>query len=316
MAGITDFLLTQRAAQTEFLAELVRTPSDNPPADCAAHAAANGAITGSDGTDGRAPRRSAGTGARARIDLDHQPCRAAPLRRRSDDRVERARRRGAAGRWLDRRSLRRRNPRRLDVRPRRRGFEIRFCYLCVCPAGFAAMREKNSAARVELHLTYDEELGGELGPAWLLREGISRPDFAICAGFSYAVIEAHNGVSAPRGRGHRPLRTRGETGDRDRCAGSGDAHPRGALRLAHAAGGAGFRGCRHRRAAAQRRADRGRHQYQRRARPGDVPHRPAHRAGGEARRGRARTARRDRAGRGGVSAGADKQSAASCSPRR
>jgi acetylornithine deacetylase/succinyl-diaminopimelate desuccinylase-like protein len=49
------------------------------------------------------------------------------------------------------------------------------------------------AGTVELHFTYDEESGGEIGPAWLLGQGISKPDFAICAGFSYAVVEAHNG---------------------------------------------------------------------------------------------------------------------------
>jgi acetylornithine deacetylase/succinyl-diaminopimelate desuccinylase family protein len=47
---------------------------------------------------------------------------------------------------------------------------------------------------VELHLTYDEEAGGFVGPKWLLDEGISRPDLAISAGFSYAVVTAHNGV--------------------------------------------------------------------------------------------------------------------------
>jgi succinyl-diaminopimelate desuccinylase len=47
---------------------------------------------------------------------------------------------------------------------------------------------------VELHLTYDEESGGFLGPEWLLNEGISKPDLAISAGFSYAVVTAHNGV--------------------------------------------------------------------------------------------------------------------------
>ena len=47
---------------------------------------------------------------------------------------------------------------------------------------------------VELHLTYDEESGGCVGPAWLLDEAISKPDLAISAGFSYAVITAHNGV--------------------------------------------------------------------------------------------------------------------------
>jgi acetylornithine deacetylase/succinyl-diaminopimelate desuccinylase-like protein len=46
---------------------------------------------------------------------------------------------------------------------------------------------------VELHFTYDEEVGGEIGPRWLLAEGLTRPDYAICAGFSYAVTTAHNG---------------------------------------------------------------------------------------------------------------------------
>ncbi len=36
---------------------------------------------------------------------------------------------------------------------------------------------------VELHITYDEETGGEIGPAWLLKEGLSKPDYAIAAGF-------------------------------------------------------------------------------------------------------------------------------------
>jgi len=46
---------------------------------------------------------------------------------------------------------------------------------------------------VELHLTYDEEAGGFLGPKWLLDQGLSKPDYAIGAGFSYAVVTAHNG---------------------------------------------------------------------------------------------------------------------------
>lgn len=49
------------------------------------------------------------------------------------------------------------------------------------------------AGTVELHFTYDEEMGGELGPGWLLSRGITRPDFAIGAGFSYSVVTAHNG---------------------------------------------------------------------------------------------------------------------------
>ncbi len=46
---------------------------------------------------------------------------------------------------------------------------------------------------VELHFTYDEEFGGELGPGWLLSHNLTKPDLMIAAGFSYQVITAHNG---------------------------------------------------------------------------------------------------------------------------
>ncbi|MEO8155644.1 MAG: ArgE/DapE family deacylase [Rhizobacter sp.] len=46
---------------------------------------------------------------------------------------------------------------------------------------------------IELHFTYDEEFGGELGPGWLLKHGLTKPDYLIAAGFSYQVITAHNG---------------------------------------------------------------------------------------------------------------------------
>ena len=46
---------------------------------------------------------------------------------------------------------------------------------------------------IELHFTYDEEFGGELGPGYLLREGLTQPDLLIAAGFSYEVVTAHNG---------------------------------------------------------------------------------------------------------------------------
>ncbi|WP_020651152.1 M20/M25/M40 family metallo-hydrolase [Solimonas variicoloris] len=47
--------------------------------------------------------------------------------------------------------------------------------------------------QVELHFTYDEETGGDIGPRRLLEQKLSRPDYAICAGFPYAVTTAHNG---------------------------------------------------------------------------------------------------------------------------
>ncbi|MES2099521.1 MAG: M20/M25/M40 family metallo-hydrolase [Pseudomonadota bacterium] len=46
---------------------------------------------------------------------------------------------------------------------------------------------------VELHFTYDEEFGGELGPGWLLRNNLTRPDLLLAAGFAYQVVTAHNG---------------------------------------------------------------------------------------------------------------------------
>jgi acetylornithine deacetylase/succinyl-diaminopimelate desuccinylase-like protein len=52
---------------------------------------------------------------------------------------------------------------------------------------------KPSKGAVELHFTYDEEFGGELGPGWLLKHKLTKPDFLIAAGFSYQVVTAHNG---------------------------------------------------------------------------------------------------------------------------
>ena len=46
---------------------------------------------------------------------------------------------------------------------------------------------------VELHFTYDEEFGGLAGPGFLLTQELTRPDYAIAASFSYAVVTAHNG---------------------------------------------------------------------------------------------------------------------------
>ncbi len=46
---------------------------------------------------------------------------------------------------------------------------------------------------VELHFTYDEEVGGIIGPKWLLEQGLTRPDYVLSAGFSYGVVTAHDG---------------------------------------------------------------------------------------------------------------------------
>jgi len=58
-----------------------------------------------------------------------------------------------------------------------------------------ALRAQGAALKggVELHFTYDEEFGGELGPGWLLKHGLTKPDYEIAAGFSYQIVTAHNG---------------------------------------------------------------------------------------------------------------------------
>jgi acetylornithine deacetylase/succinyl-diaminopimelate desuccinylase-like protein len=62
-------------------------------------------------------------------------------------------------------------------------------------AALRALGDPGVALRgsVELHFTYDEESGGLAGPAFLLGQGLTRPDFAIAASFSHAVVTAHNG---------------------------------------------------------------------------------------------------------------------------
>ena len=50
-----------------------------------------------------------------------------------------------------------------------------------------------TAGTLELLFTYDEEFGGEVGPGWMLKHNLIKPDLMIAAGFSYQVITAHNG---------------------------------------------------------------------------------------------------------------------------
>lgn len=52
---------------------------------------------------------------------------------------------------------------------------------------------KPARGHVELHFTYDEEFGGDVGPGWLLEQGLTQPDLMVAAGFSYQVVVAHNG---------------------------------------------------------------------------------------------------------------------------
>lgn len=190
---IAAYLAAERDNQTRFLAELVRTPSDNPPGDCAPHAAlAARLLEGLGFTVERHPVSAALACAHGMVSVTNLIVR---------------HRFGPGGPVI---ALNAHG----DVVPPGAGWthapygaEVVDGWMygrgaAVSKSDFAtyawallALRAANPPLRgaVELHLTYDEEAGGELGPAWLLAQGITKPDLAIGAGFAYAVVTAHNG---------------------------------------------------------------------------------------------------------------------------
>jgi acetylornithine deacetylase/succinyl-diaminopimelate desuccinylase family protein len=192
---ITEFLSGTREAQTRFLAELVKVPSDNPPGDCLAHAERAAALLQDLG-----------------FEVERHAVPEAQVKALGMVRVTNliVRRRFGDGPVL---ALNAHG----DVVPPGEGWShdpygaevvdgwIYGRGVAVSKSDFAtyayALLALDQAAAagtrltgtVELHLTYDEEVGGEIGPKWLIEEGISSPDLALGAGFSYAVVNAHNG---------------------------------------------------------------------------------------------------------------------------
>ena len=85
-----------------------------------------------------------------------------------------------------------------DGRMYGRGVAVSKSDIATYTYALAALRAQGASGAalngvVELHFTYDEEFGGLAGPGWLLEHKLTRPDFAIAASFSYAVVTAHNG---------------------------------------------------------------------------------------------------------------------------
>ena len=190
--AIEAFLAGQRASQTHFLAELVKVPSDNPPGDCAAHGERAAALLEGLGFDvERHPVPSDLVRANGMISATNLV-----VRERFGDGPTIAL--NAHGDAV---------PPGLGWTTDPYGAEIRDGWMygrgvAVSKSDFAtyafallALKASGAPLRgaVELHFTYDEEVGGAIGPAWLLAQGISRPDYAISAGFSYGVITAHDG---------------------------------------------------------------------------------------------------------------------------
>lgn len=191
-ARIRAFLAEARPQAEAFLVALVRQPSDNPPGDCAPHAARAAELLEAMGFTverhvvPEATVRAAGMVSVTNLVIRHRfgPGPVIALNAHGDvvppgegwtqDPY------GAAV---------------VDGWMYGRGVAVSKSDFSTYAFALLALKESGAALNgtVELHLTYDEESGGEIGPAWLLAQGISKPDYAICAGFSYAVIEAHNG---------------------------------------------------------------------------------------------------------------------------
>ena len=181
-----------QATQIDFLAELVRTPSDNPPGDCTPHAT-------------RTAHLLEGLG--FTVERHKVP----PELARAHGMVSAtnlvARRRYGEGPVV---ALNAHG----DVVPPGKGWRhdpygaaivdgwmygrgVAVSKSDIATYAFAALAldavRRPHRGTIELHVTYDEEAGGEIGPRWLLEQGISAPDLAIAAGFSYGIVTAHNG---------------------------------------------------------------------------------------------------------------------------
>ncbi len=193
ITAIHDFIATQQGNMQSLLAELVKVPSDNPPGDCAPHA-----------------RRAAELLEKLGFTVERHPV--------PDDLVKQngmisctnlviRKKFGSGGPVV---ALNAHG----DVVAPGEGWSVD-PYAAVVKDGvmygrgvavsksdfvtyaYALLALEQSGAKlngtIELHLTYDEEAGGAIGPQWLIEQGISKPDYAFSAGFSYAVTTAHNG---------------------------------------------------------------------------------------------------------------------------
>jgi succinyl-diaminopimelate desuccinylase len=189
------FLSDQREAQTRFLAELVKVPSDNPPGDCAPHAERAAELLEQLGfTVERHPVPEDLVKSKGMISATNLVIR----KRFGDGPVIALNAHGdvvpPGEGWT-------RNPfgaEIVDGWMYGRGVAVSKSDFATYAWALLALQAAEAAGEklagvIELHFTYDEETGGEIGPGWLLSEGLTRPDYALSAGFSYGVVTAHNG---------------------------------------------------------------------------------------------------------------------------
>lgn len=190
--AIRTFLRGRTAAQTEFLAELVRIPSDNPPGDCTPPALRAAVLIEALGLTVERHEVPA-TQVRA---VGMVSATNLVVRQRFGDGITVAL--NAHGDVVPPGTGWTQDPYGaavVDGWMYGRGAAVSKSDFATYVFALLALQACGAPLRgtVELHLTYDEESGGEIGPEWLLTQGISKPDLAIGAGFSYAVVNAHNG---------------------------------------------------------------------------------------------------------------------------
>jgi acetylornithine deacetylase/succinyl-diaminopimelate desuccinylase-like protein len=197
--AITSFVDRDFERETRFLAELVKVPSDNPPGDCAAHAA-------------RAADLLDALGLVAEAHPVPQPVVEAAGMRSVTNLI--VRRRFGVGPTVALNAHGdvvppglgwRHDPYGAVIEDGPHGPVMYGRGVAVSKSDFAtytwallALKAAVAAGdklggTLELHFTYDEEVGGIVGPKWLLDEHLTKPDAVIAAGFSYAIVTAHNG---------------------------------------------------------------------------------------------------------------------------
>ena len=190
--AIARWLREHEAQETAFLAELVKVPSDNPPGDCAAHAKrAAELLEGLGFAVERHPVPDDAVRASGMISATNLVVR----ERFGDGPVVALNAHGdvvppGLGWSVD--------PYGAEIRDGvmyGRGVAVSKSDFATYAFALAALKASGAklAGSIELHFTYDEEAGGAIGPARLLAEKISRPDYAISAGFAYGITTAHNG---------------------------------------------------------------------------------------------------------------------------
>ncbi len=189
---IHTFLDREAPAQQAFLAELVKVPSDNPPGDCARHAARTAELLAGLGL---AVERHPVPADQARANGMISATNLIVRHRFGDGPVIALNAHGdvvpPGEGWT-------KDPYGAEIVDGwmyGRGVAVSKSDIASYTWALLALRASGAplAGTVELHFTYDEEAGGNIGPGLIMRAGLSRPDLVIAAGFSYAVVTAHNG---------------------------------------------------------------------------------------------------------------------------